>query len=353
MKNNRLFYKKFFKYFLILVVIFALSLAATNIYLDKSGIFKNDYSKQKFWPNERFIKTKYLLKNPNKYDSFLLGSSRIDLLNPKLIKAGHYYNFSFPMSTIYENLRYLNLLIKKGYKIKTIVLCLDHDTFKHNEYPYSPFGSIDQAYLYYPETIYQKIKVYSNYIFINPFAEGNKQLPFTDLNNKSIFDTGTTAQFLDLKTYKRPAKKINKAYKAPYGYNSVNLKLLKEFKQLCNQHNINLIIVILPEYYKLYKTNNLPGYNECKKELSKITPYYDFSGINEITSNDINFFDFDHFDYIAACKILDRIFNEDKFSAPKIEGFGDYVTKDNFSEHIKTLCSKTPEIKNCIPESSQ
>lgn len=350
-KNNRLIYKKFFQYSLILLMALFFTLALINIHLDKYGIFKSDYSKQKLWPNERFVKMKYILKNPNKYDSFIFGSSRSNLLNSKLIKTGHYYNFSCYVATVYEDLRYLKILIKKGHKIKNIILCLDNDSFKYDDYPYSPFTEKDQAYyLYYPVNFPQKLRFYSKYIFLNPFSKNDERVPFYDFNNKSLFDSGTIGQLMDLKTFKRSTKKINKIYTKPFEYNPVNLRLIKEFSNICKENNIKLTIIILPEYYKSYEKNGLAGYNDYKQKLSIIAPYYDFSGVNEMTINDFNFYDYAHFDYNVGCAILDRIFNEDKLSAPEIKGFGDYVTKDNFKEHINALCSMTPEIKNCIPK---
>lgn len=354
MNNKMLFYKNFFKYGLILALILVIVLVSVNIYQDKYGIFKNDYSKQKFWPNERFVKVKYILKNPTKYDSFIFGSSRAQLFNPKLIKTGHFYNCSFEVSSIYENLRYLKMFLEHGVKIKTVILCIENDSFMYGDNPYI---SYDMSYkhncFYYPETIKQKIKFYSKYLFINPFNNAPNAVPFYDFNKNTMFDSGTVAQNMDLKTFKRSTKNIDKVYVNPFKYKLVNFKLLEEFTNVCKQNNINLIVIILPEHYKSYKANNLATYNYCKKRLSEITPYYDFSGINQITTNDFNFFDYMHLDYNVACAILDRIFYENKFTQPKIEDFGDYVTKDNFNEHIKKLCSKTPEIKNCIPDSNK
>lgn len=351
MNDRRLFYRKFFKYSLILSFVLILALVSVNIYQDKYGIFKNDFSKQKFWPNERYVKVKYILKHPDKYDSFIFGSSRAQLFNTKLIKTEKFYNCSFEVSSIYENLRYLKLFLKHGIKIKTIILCIENESFMYGDNPYIAF---DMTYkhncFYYPETLKQKIRFFSNYLFINPFNNAPNQIVFFDFNRKTIFDSGTMAQNMDLKTFKKSTKKIDKVYTNKFKYNPVNLKLLEEFTKICEQNNINLIVVVLPEHYKSYKVNNLAEYNRYKQKLSEITPYYDFSGVNKMTTDDSNFFNYMHFDYNVACAILDRIFNENKLLPPKIEGFGDYVTKSNFDKHIKYLCSKTPEIKNCIPD---
>lgn len=353
MKNKRLFYKKFFKYILVSLLILVLALISTNIYLDKYGVFKNDLYKQKYWPNERALKIRHILNNPKKYDSFIFGSSRAELLNAKSINKGHFYNFTFPISTFYEELRYLKMFINKGIKIKNIILCIDNDSFKYDEYPYSPCFSKNQAhFLYYPETVLQKIKYYTTFLFINPLNQNDNKIKFYDFTKKAFFDSGSIAQSMDLKTYKRSTEKITKIYKTTSPYNPVNLKLLKEFSELCKQNNINLTVIIMPEHYKSYIENQLSRYNEYKEKIAEITPYYDFSGVNKMTTNDFNFYNYSHFDYNVACAILERLYGKNKFSAPSIEGFGDYVTNDNVDEHIKTLCSKTPEVKNCIPKTN-
>lgn len=347
MKKSTLTYRSFFEY-LILVVIFALcSTAIINVYMDRYGIFKNDYTEQVYLPNQRYVKINYVLNNPTKYDSFIMGSSRAGFINAKNIKGGNFYSLDFPLASPYELLRYLNIFIKNKIKIRTIILCLENDSFKADAAPDAPIVSRkDPLFFYYPDTLQQKINFYFKFLALNPFLPNTETLKF---NPVTTFDSGSDSQLIDLQTYERPKHKITKVYKNPAPYNMVNIKLLKEFVSTCKKNNINLIVLIVPELEKSYYAGGIPKYNYYKKKLAEVTSYYDFSGVNSYTTNDSNFYDYRHFDFYSGEKILERIYNENKFSKPEIEGFGDYVTKDNINEHIKELCSKTPEVKNCIP----
>lgn len=343
-----LFYKKFFKYLILIFILLTFSIALTNAFLDRYGIFKTDYKKQKYLPNERYVKINYLLKNPNKYDSFIMGSSRAGSLQSKTIKNGKFYILDFPVASPYELLRYLNIFIKNKIKIKTIILCLENDSFKADDYPYAPIiSSKDPLFFYYPENFKQKINFYYRYLALNPLLPSTETLKF---NPVTAFDSGSDSQLIDLKTCKSSNKKITQVYKNTSPYNMVNIGILKEYTAICKKNNINLIVLIIPELSESYYANDIAKYNYYKKKLAEITPYYDFSGVNSYTTNDVYFHDYRHFNACSGAKILERIYSQDKFSKPEIEGFGDYVTKDNIDEHIKTLCSKTSGVQNCIPK---
>lgn len=120
-------------------------------------------------------------------------------------------------------------------------------------------------------------------------------------------------------------------------YNSDNISLLKEMYDLCKSRNIKFDIFFLPEYVSLYKNVDIDKFNSLKKQLVNFTPFYDFTGINAISTDKKYWQDPVHVNSWTSKLIVDRIFYEDKNQPPKIKNFGVYVTKQNFDNHIKNL----------------
>lgn len=78
------FYKNILKIFvLILIGIFF------NFYIDSYGIFKKNLNYQILEPNKNYLKTKYIIENINKYDSFIFGSSRVGNIPTEIIKGNN------------------------------------------------------------------------------------------------------------------------------------------------------------------------------------------------------------------------------------------------------------------------
>ena len=75
-------------------------------------------------------------------------------------------------------------------------------------------------------------------------------------------------------------------------------------------------------------------FNDFKRRLASVVPYYDFSGLNEIAVDNHNYYDTVHYRPVVGDKIIDRVFGMEE-SPPR--GFGVWVTKDNVEEHIRDL----------------
>ena len=97
----------------------------------------------------------------------------------------------------------------------------------------------------------------------------------------------------------------------------------------CTEKNINLTVIIAPETYDLYKAYDQNEVKKARKQLAKLTSYYDFSGKNEITQNPYCFFDYLHLNEYTSNLIIDRVFNQNPNNPPKIKDFGNFVKKIN------------------------
>lgn len=108
---------------------------------------------------------------------------------------------------------------------------------------------------------------------------------------------------------------------------------IRDIKEMCDEHGIQLIAFINPIHYLTYRENYPKGLNAFKKRIVEITPFYDFSGLNRITTKNYYYYETSHYRPIVGDMIIRRIFDPE--NAPK--DFGTYVTKDNINEHIANM----------------
>lgn len=116
------------------------------------------------------------------------------------------------------------------------------------------------------------------------------------------------------------------------------LRDLRDIRQLADRHGIDLIFFIHPIHVVTYLDNNLEEFDEFKRRLARITAYYDFSGVNEITTNNYYYYETSHYRPIVGDMILARLFPESAGncrSAPM--PFGVQVTSDNVESHLARL----------------
>jgi hypothetical protein len=69
--------------------------------------------------------------------------------------------------------------------------------------------------------------------------------------------------------------------------------------------------------------------------LSEITPFWDFSGYNSVTTDNKNYLDHSHYNPSVSRWIAARIFNDQTVMVPK--DFGVWVTRKNIDSHLENL----------------
>lgn len=353
MHNKTKINKKILIQTFVIFCTFMFLVALINLFKDNFGIFKNNYSKQEIVPNERYIRMKHLIKNPNKYDTLVIGSSRIAYINVKDELGINVYSFSAPYLSPYEVSRMVKVLVGKGVKIKWIIYGLENEALRlpGNQTGYARGNDI--ANLSYPVTLAEKIRFYSSYLFYFPFIDKTKRDIW--IGQEYILDSGTWSQDYEnsTKKYKEKNKHIKFLFGPPFKseipYNEKNIDYLKDLSDVCKKNNIKLTIFFSPETYDSYLLNDVATFNTYKKKIAKFTPYYDFSGKNKITKAKSNFENRDHYNYKTA-QYIAKVIKEDK-KEQNIDGdYGHFITEKNVDKILSDECKNTPNIKNCVPK---
>lgn len=334
MKNG---YKHFFLRIVGIIGITILSIIAFNFLNDEFCVFQkisqNEINKKKFWPNERLLKTRYILKNPDKYDSFIMGSSKVNKMNVSDLKGGNWYNDCLAMNTLDETLSLLKVFDTNGVKIKNIVLQMSDENFREREIGYFEYFDKNMIYARYPISPIEKIYCYGWYLLVIPDFSENKRDIYSQSCKDNVLKDGSCT-YLPSEKYQvkldghNPEKFVNLPNADDVGkYNEYWKKPFSEIVKFCNERNIRLTVFITPETYDLYKTYDLKSAQKARKDLASFVSFYDFAGKNDVTENHDYFYDHYHFNEYTSLLIKDRIFNQKPQDKPKIKNFGTFIEK--------------------------
>ncbi len=294
--------KNLFYFILIAIIVILSTQISINYFLDPYGIFNKKYINYKYHPNLNYVKTSYILNNKNKYDSFLLGSSRVGTISAEKIKNGKYYNMSISSALLAEELDILKILLKNKIEIKNVLLGLDELSFSH--FPESHYYD----YLRMPYTkLRNKKELIKTYLFI-PLYEYRKLIP----NSEVKFDINNTGKFLwgnkNLKNNKEEIPKIE------YVRQEKTLEEIKEFIELCEKNKINLIIFFTPQFrIENSKYKDLDRkFEKIKREVKNICKYpvYDFTDLRNISRKKEYWHDISHTKPIVGEMILKKIYQD-------------------------------------------
>lgn len=115
----------------------------------------------------------------------------------------------------------------------------------------------------------------------------------------------------------------------------------REIVELCEQNNIDLKVFISPSHATQWEAIHTAGiwsdFEQWKREIIKITPVWDFSGYNSITTEAINkemnnYWDSSHYTQAVGDLILNKILHHKEKFVPK--DFGVWITPQNIESHI-------------------
>ncbi|NFS28346.1 hypothetical protein FDF12_00825 [Clostridium botulinum] len=306
--------KKFFYLNIFFITILIVSICFFNYKLDPYGIWKTSFKYQVLEPNKNYAKTQFVLNNPEKYDSFIFGSSRVGHIETNLLHDGKYYNMTYSVGTQHEWLGTIKTFINNDVKIKNIILGIDDFSFtfdpknNNNDLLRVPYQNLD-----YKEK-------FNKYLLRNPIDTYNLNTIRTLINgnycfnkNDDILETGVTYGnddeiLSDIENHVNDPKFNNPANFFGVNRISESIDEMNEIISLCKDNNINLYVFFNPINKITYESNKEVT-EEFKEQLQKITSYWDFSGYNDITTNNFYWYETSHYRNIVGKMIMEKMFN--------------------------------------------
>lgn len=327
---------RFFCVLLSSMLVLCAGTAAVNIERDPLGILRGDFSGVRQEPDQHFVKMRYILSHPDRYDSFAFGSSRMAKID--LSRAGDgWYCLSYSQGASDEWLADLKQLLAAGVPVRRLLIGLDDASFRLP--PGIHEGNFDFRRPYHP----YDVPFYLQELFRRP---QRPDAAFIAAHG-SIFDIyGTGRVFVpervDAAIDANPAAHAqderlfsSSAYRG--NHMEETLTTLKELKSLAETHGIEITFFFHPIYQTTYMDNDAEELDAFKRQLAAITDYYDFSGLNAVTQAPQCYYESSHYRPSVGDKIVDRIYGNAPESA---NGFGAYVTASTVDAHLAQLAAQ-------------
>ena len=329
--------KKFIQKIFIFATFCAVFTVAVSVIIDPYNVFHvSNIRDNGIEQNSNYIKMSYILDNPEKYDAFLFGSSRVGAIHTENIPDVNCYNMTYSEGVPKEHLDNLKTLIANGIIPKKVYLGVDSLSYTLN-----PDNHITQ----HPRMSYEyakahPIEFYSMYLTPNvAFQSLETTIAYTPSEEYAhrFYNYGW---WCDYGRESLIGKDNAPTILGTYNLMDETLAHITEFVKLCTDNDITLTVFTNPMHY-IAHYDSWSTYEEFLIRLAEVTDYYNFSGLNHITLNHSNYVDTSHYNAETGdlmIKFFSDNIDEDLYS----QGFGMYVTKDNVTQLIELLNSQFP-----------
>lgn len=331
--------KKFLAYFAAIAFVLLASVAYCNYRYDGTGVLNKNLSGVRMTPNQEFCKVRHILRNPDRYDSFCFGSSRVTTLDLERIRdGGRWYNMTYAGGGPQQWLHDMHELIDHGIHVSTILVGIDDISWRGELFEKKQADVYQRSYTDWAFSYYLGLLFHMPSPLPHPIIVQEKGSLF------DLYGTGRTfSPWIDEAAEKAPEEyRHNPRFFVPFsepdrGYYAEQLQALKEMKQLADEKGIRIVFFLNPTITATYLNDDKSELRRWKEDIAEIADFYDFTGLNEIATDNFNFLDTSHYREIVGNKMIDRMMNGGPEPVP---GFGFLVNKDNLAEHEARLAEQ-------------
>ncbi len=322
-----------------------------NYLVDPYGIFHNSSLDLGFEPgyepNQHYARMRHLVNDECSWDSYLFGSSRVGKINPDLIPDGNYYNMNYSEGIPGEHLADIKIMLQKGLPVKNVMIGLDNTSYLID--PEDHRGQILRHP--YEVSFFKRVFFQIKYLFFAPRISIGRYMRFK--KNEPVITFGILGngmqnlEKIDAKIESNIERHINdkrfrKANNIPFDKESEHeymnlmgsaIRDIADIVALSKKHDFNVYFFINPTYVKYYLQGNPYHFLIFKQKLADVTGYWDFSGLNSITTSNYNYYETSHYRAMVGDLIICKMTG---CADPKVPiDFGVFVTKGNVGRHIE------------------
>ena len=348
-------YIQFNRAFLMTVVSIVFGVGAFNFIMDPYGVMNTPkiHRLNKLKPTKenhtRLFKAVEVIRL--KPQHIILGTSRanlgLDPRHPAFSNEGSEtsYNLGLQDANVYEILRYFEHAIANQSQVKNIAIGMDYLSFNEHSKPKAGF---DETMLGM-----QKIsgRVIVNLLLsLDALSASQKTLAENVLKGRhnSEFVNGMRVLHIDklpwtMGYFTNGFTRLSNVY-TDYQLSQKRLNDLETIVRICRENNINLKLFISPIHATQLEAIRAAGgwdtFEQWKREVAKIAPFWDFSGYNSLTTEAIAtqmtyYQDSSHYRPEVGNLVLNRIFNYQLDRVP--DDFGVLVTPETIESHLQQL----------------
>lgn len=336
--------KKWIGIFFGALALFCVLLAAFNIAIDPFGIFGDrllDYYEYNMTQNPRIAKIAYLDKNYEKYDSYIVGSSKTssyptEVLN-KYYDGASFYNMLAYGGDMYDNRKTAEYIIE-NYNVKNLILNIGlEEAYQYNYEDDPTKGNLhakvsgENSALFYLKYAFlnlqysfEKLGAYFSRDYL-PTAD-EVFIPETGAYNKKVRDSEslmTEEEHISAEDgfflYREERTELN--------YIDEAVEDIRAIKELCESKGINFRLIASPNYITEIEDYNAQQLCEYWQKIAGVTPFYDFAGYSSLSFDCRYFYDDAHFKNDVGTMALAYMFGDGDVYIPS--DFGHYTTAEN------------------------
>ena len=347
--------KKFVTIFITIFLLVIAGFVGFNVVTDPFGVFGDHFMKWYDYDmtmNPRVAKIGYLDRNYEKYDSYILGSSKASSIPVEELNG--YMDASFYNMTWYggdlKDEEQLAEYITKNYNVKNLVLLVDPQDavsygFEQDAIKGNMHCKVDGS---------SKLKFYARYLFANPSYGIDK---IKSKRDRGYLVTAKDVYVAETGCYnkqKRDATPIgdydeyinaeNNVFYQEYTelpYLEEAISSIAAIKQTCLENDVKLIVIGPPIYQDEFYKYNQDQMEEFIRQLTATVDFYDFWGYNQINTDMRYYYDTNHFRNTVGRMVLSYIFNDDRMYMPK--DFGHVTTQENLEQRLQEIYGTDPK----------
>jgi hypothetical protein len=276
---------------------------------------------------------RHILNNPAKYDALAFGSSRVNSIDASAINTMSCGNLAYSEGLPAEHLQDLETMVYNGIVPKLVLVGVDEiSCFIDPELHKRQLMRMSPPRIILPDFVPLRVRrliTKTGYLtFLINYCDPNMILSSIKIikAHKSAEESGydwNNAQ----------------PYWESYNKNRIEACLsdIKKIVDLCRRNNIKLVVFTNPLHVLTYQKSADNGYLDFLYKLSEATAYYNFSGINAVTTNNDNYLETSHYKITIGNMIIDTLFNDKTDADLLSQGFGYYVTVHNRDQLLAIL----------------
>ncbi len=326
--------KRFLIKLLPFIIWIVLLMVVVPVAIDPYNVFHVEHIRDNgIEPNKNFLKTEYVIRHPDRFDAFLFGSSRVSSIHTDRIEGYRCYNMTYSEGVPKEHLENLQVMLEHGVRPKMVLVGVDSIS-----YMIDPAVHRDNRLRCpYPMTREEKKDFYLQYLEPIMAVESLKTTffePRVVAYDQKIYDVGWTLDYgVESHTDWSQAEAdwtVQYENRTPQALDEI-----RQLKELCDAENVELVIFTNPMHCLTYRKAVENGYREFLSGLAQVTDFYNFSGINDITTDNDNYLETSHYKPQVGDLMLDVMFKGETDERLLKQGFGCYVTRDSCGEFLQ------------------
>ena len=317
----------------------------TSIWIDPFNVFHwENIRANGVMPNKNYIKMKYILANPEKFDSFIFGSSRVGAIHTdKITTREKCYNMIYSTGLPGWHLLNIKTMVENDIHPKKIYIGIDSVSYT-GDYDKQINDPMRCPYEYLSDDIIRFMKLYfdsgmvlkSLNTIIRSFS-GKIEV----INTKAFYEYGWDIPYEREKNFdwsnKREAIPSFGSEKADADID-LALKIIREISDICRENNIELILFTNPMHRITYLASvKDKDYLRFLEGLAEISDFWNFSSLSDITTNNANYIETSHYRAEVGDIMIDIMCNGKSYPELQAQGFGVKVTKENARDFIEML----------------